>query len=67
MADTTIDARLSQLVKEVLLLRDVYEAARQLGRLYGIDKERSIAAGAALDRAIEAVKDFDGGIDEQTD
>lgn len=50
--------------KELTLLRDVYEAARQLVRFYGVDKERSIAAGAALDTAIEAVKNFDGGTDE---
>lgn len=51
--------------KEIELLRDVYENARQLIRFYGLDKERSIAAGAALDTAIEAVKDFDGGITDE--
>ena len=54
-------------IKEVTLLRNVYDCARQLVRFYGIDKERSIAAGAALDTAIEAVKNFDGGTDEQED
>ncbi len=66
-AHEALAALRSQLDKEVLLLRDVYEAARQLVRFYGIDKERSIAAGSALDDAIEAVKNFDGGTDEQED
>jgi hypothetical protein len=62
---TAIEAVKTDLGREVALLRDVYESARQLVRFYGIDKERFIAAGAALDSAIEAVKDFDGGTDEQ--
>lgn len=53
-----------QLARELALLRNVYEAARQLVRFYGVDKEKSIAAGTALDNALEAVKNFDGGTDE---
>lgn len=42
-------------------LREVYEAARQFLRYYGVDKDRSSKALERLEFAIETVKNIDGG------
>ena len=46
---------------ETRLLREVYEAARQLLRFNGVDKHMTIQAADRLDDAIEQVKLLDGG------
>lgn len=42
-------------------LREVYEAARQFLRYYGVDKDRASKAMERLEFAIETVKNIDGG------
>lgn len=46
---------------ELDLMRSVYEQARKVLRFTGIDKPRAEMAWDELDRAIERVKEFDGG------
>lgn len=46
---------------EIILLREVYEAARQVLRFNGVDKDKVREAVDRLDAAIEVVKNFDSG------
>ena len=54
------DARIAE---ECTNLRRVYEAARRILRYNGLDKERTIKAFIELDDAIEDVKRFDSGLE----
>lgn len=48
-------------VKELQLLREIHQRARQLMRYNGIDKDRADAAYDALKDATHAVTDFNNG------
>jgi hypothetical protein len=61
-AISQLDEENYNLKQEVRLLREVYEAARQILRFNGVDKERTIRAVDRLDDAIEAVKLLDSGL-----
>jgi hypothetical protein len=54
-----LQALFDQRGREVILLREVHEAARQFLRFRGIDKERQDAALVHLVDATGAVKDYD--------
>ena len=47
--------------REIDLLREMHEAARQFLRYRGIDKDRQDAALVRMVNANEAVKDYDAG------
>jgi hypothetical protein len=59
-----MNKEISDLKQEVQLLREVYEAARQVFRFNGVDKNKTTKAVDRLDDAIEAVKLLDSGLME---
>lgn len=52
--------------RELTLLRRVYEEARSFLRYNGIDQQRAGHAIDRMDDAIERVKQFDGGTDDES-
>lgn len=58
------DQRKNDLECEVSMLRVVYEAARRVLRFNGVDRIRTLLAVDDLDAAIERVKLFDSGMED---
>jgi hypothetical protein len=59
------DPGIETIEDEIYRLRVVYEAARSVLRFNGVDKQRTIDAVDQLDDAIERVKAFDSGVEDE--